>query len=182
MLEDDNTASQTYELYGPTNFSMAEIAELVDKEIYKRRRHINVPKFMMQPAAKILNQLLWWKTTSADEIEREFIDQVIDPKAKTFKDLGMTPADLRNFTFHYLVSPFLPECAMVLIIMFYSKGIEAPLSTICRRQRSERREKRRSICMSSTINDLWAVCRLLLSHGPGAWTLSVYRYFASQHW
>lgn len=103
MLEDDNTASETYELFGPTNYSMAEIAELVDREIYKRRRHLNVPKAMLQPAAKVLNQLLWWKTTSADEIEREFLDQVIDTKAKTFADLGIIPGDLSNFTFHYLV-------------------------------------------------------------------------------
>ena len=104
ILEDDKTASETYELYGPTNYSMAEIAELVDKEIYKRRRHMNVPKFALQPAAKYLNQFLWWKTTSGDEIEREFIDQEIDRKAKTFKDLGIEPADLKDYTFHYLVS------------------------------------------------------------------------------
>ena len=103
MLEDDATASETFELYGPTNYSMAEIAELVDKEIYKHRRHINLPKPVLKPIAKYLNQLIWWKTTSADEVEREFIDQKIDPKAKTFKDLGMEPAELRNYTFHYLV-------------------------------------------------------------------------------
>ena len=103
MLEDDNTASQTFELYGPRNYSMAEIAELVDKEIYKKRRHINVPKMIMQPTAKLLNDFLWWKTTSADEVEREFLDQVIDPAAKTFKDLDITPGDIKNFTFHYLV-------------------------------------------------------------------------------
>jgi len=105
MLEDDDTASETFELYGPTNYSVAEIAQLVDREIFKKRRHINVPKFMLQPAAKILNQVLWWKTTSADEVEREYIDQVIDRKAKTFADLGIKAGDLSNFTFHYLVSP-----------------------------------------------------------------------------
>ena len=104
MLEDDNTASETYELYGPTNYSMAEIAELVDREIYKKRRHINVPKPIMKPIAKALNSAIWWKTTSADEVEREFLDQVIDPKAKTFKDLDIEPAELKNYTFHYLVS------------------------------------------------------------------------------
>ena len=107
MLEDDATASETFELYGPTNYSMAEIAELVDKEIYKHRRHINVPKPLLKPIARYLNQLIWWKTTSADEVEREFIDQQIDSKAKSFKDLGMEPADLRNYTFHYLVRPHL---------------------------------------------------------------------------
>ncbi|KAK4696002.1 NADH dehydrogenase (ubiquinone) 1 alpha subcomplex subunit 9, partial [Lecanoromycetidae sp. Uapishka_2] len=102
MLEDDSTASETYELYGPTNYSMAEIAGLVDKEIYKRRRHINIPKRILKPMAKLVNQAIWWKTTSADEIEREFLDQEIDPKAKTFKDLGIEPAELKNYTFHYL--------------------------------------------------------------------------------
>lgn len=104
MLEDDNTASETFELYGPTNYSMAEIAELVDKEIYKKRRHVNLPKALLKPVAKYLNRILWWKTTSADEVEREYLDQAIDPKAKTFKDLGMEPAELKNYTFHYLVS------------------------------------------------------------------------------
>lgn len=103
MAEDDSTASETYELYGPKNYSLAEIAALVDKEIFKKRRHVNVPKFIMKPIAKLLNQFIWWKTTSADEIEREFIDQAIDPNSKTFRDLGIEPADISKFTFHYLV-------------------------------------------------------------------------------
>ena len=105
MLEDDNTASQIYELYGPTNYSLAEIATLVDREILKKRRHINVPKIVAKPVAEVLNRLLWWHTNSADEIEREFIDQEIDQSAKTFKDLGIEPAELKGLTFHYLVSP-----------------------------------------------------------------------------
>jgi NADH dehydrogenase (ubiquinone) 1 alpha subcomplex subunit 9 len=104
MAEDDSTASATYELYGPKNYSMAEIAKLADKEIFKKRRHVNVPKFIMQPVAGLLNRLIWWKMTSADEVEREFIDQAIDPDAKTFKDLGIEPADISSFMFHYLVS------------------------------------------------------------------------------
>ncbi|CAG8882229.1 unnamed protein product [Penicillium salamii] len=103
MLHDDSTAGQTYELYGPKNYSTAEIAELVDSEIIKKRRHINVPKALLKPFAHYINKYLWWHTMSADEVEREFIDQVIDPEAKTFKDLGMEEtADLANLTFHYL--------------------------------------------------------------------------------
>lgn len=41
---------------------------------------------------------------SPDEVEREFIDQEIDESAKTFKDLGMEPAEISELTFHYLVS------------------------------------------------------------------------------
>ncbi|MCJ1381891.1 NADH-ubiquinone oxidoreductase 40 kDa subunit [Xylographa soralifera] len=102
MLQDDSTASQTYELYGPKNYSTAEIAELVDREIVKRRRHINLPKRLLKPVANVLNKALWWHTISPDEIERQFIDQKIDPKAKTFKDLGIEPAELSSLTFHYL--------------------------------------------------------------------------------
>jgi NADH dehydrogenase (ubiquinone) 1 alpha subcomplex subunit 9 len=104
MLYDDSTAAQTYELYGPKEYTMAQIAAFVDKEIYKQRRHINLPKALIKPVAGVLNKVLWWHTMSADEIEREFMDQVIDPKAKTFKDLGIEPGDIANFTYHYLVS------------------------------------------------------------------------------
>lgn len=107
MLHDDNTASETFELYGPTNYSMAEIAELVDREIIKHRRHINIPKRIWKPTAKIINRALWWPITSADQVEREFIDQTIDPTAKTFKDLDIEPAELKNLTYEYLVCVFL---------------------------------------------------------------------------
>ncbi|CAG9980775.1 unnamed protein product [Clonostachys byssicola] len=102
MLYDDSTAGQTFELYGPKKYSMGEIAEMVDKEIYKQRRHINVPKAILKPIAKLLNQFLYFRTITADEVEREFLDQHIDPEAKTFKDLGIEPGDIANFTYHYL--------------------------------------------------------------------------------
>ena len=82
---------------------MDEIAELVDKEIIKRRRHINVPKRLLQPIAHYLNKLLWWQVVnSPDEIEREFMDQKIDKHARTLKDLDIEPAELADLTFHYL--------------------------------------------------------------------------------
>ncbi|KAL8345812.1 hypothetical protein RB601_005725 [Gaeumannomyces tritici] len=102
MLYDDSTASQTYELHGPKNYSMAEIAEMVDREIFKKRRHVNVPKAILKPVAALLNRVLWWDVMSADEIEREFIDQEIDETAKTFADLGIEPGDISKFTYHYL--------------------------------------------------------------------------------
>lgn len=102
MMTDDTTASETYELYGPQEYTMAELAELVDKEIIKTRRHINVPKRIMQPLAQLYNRAIWWSKTSADMIEREFIDQKVDPKAKTFKDLNIEPSQLKDLTFDYL--------------------------------------------------------------------------------
>ncbi|KAF2087165.1 putative NADH-ubiquinone oxidoreductase 39 kDa subunit [Saccharata proteae CBS 121410] len=102
MLYDDTTASETYELYGPTNYSLAELAEIVDKEIIKRRRHINLPKAILKPTADLLSKAVWWVKTSSDQIEREFIDQEIDPTAKTFKDLDIEPAELKSLAYHYL--------------------------------------------------------------------------------
>lgn len=121
MLYDDTTAGQTFELYGPKNYSTAELVELVDREIYKKRRHINVPKALLKPAATLLNKLLWWPVLSGEDIEREFIDQTIDETAKTFKDLGIEKTgEIADFTYHYLVrslllsdlclSPFPSDC------------------------------------------------------------------------
>ncbi|KAK4960276.1 Protein-lysine N-methyltransferase efm5 [Elasticomyces elasticus] len=99
---DDTTVGQTYELFGPKEYSMMELKEMVDREILKTRRHINVPKAIMAPMTEILNKVLWWPVGSRDEVEREFHDQIIDKHAKTFSDLGMEPADIANFTFKYL--------------------------------------------------------------------------------
>ena len=101
---DDSTAGQTFELYGPQNYSMREISELVDREVFKKRRHVNLPKFILAPMLEALNKVLWWPVGSKDEVEREYLDQFIDKNAKTFKDLGLEAGDVRNFTFKYLVS------------------------------------------------------------------------------
>jgi len=100
---DDSTAGQTFELFGPKNYSMKEISELVDREIMKNRRHINLPKFIAGNVFELLNKALWFPTGCKDETEREFLDQFIDKNAKTFADLGMEPGDISNFTFKYLV-------------------------------------------------------------------------------
>jgi NADH dehydrogenase (ubiquinone) 1 alpha subcomplex subunit 9 len=104
---DDNTAGETFELFGPKEYSMKEISELVDREIYKKRRHINVPKAVLAPAMGLLNKVLWYVISSKDQVEREFLDQFIDKNAKTFADLGIEPGDIANFTYKYLVC-FLP--------------------------------------------------------------------------
>lgn len=156
MAEDDNTASKTYELYGPKKYSMAEIAQLVDKEIIRHRRHLNIPKRLLKPAADLLNRLLWWRIMSADEVEREFIDQEIDHNAKTFKDLGIEPGELANFTFHYLVSGNTSVSNIIIAdgeFLIYSNHIEVHLSTTCLQQPSEKKEKKRNFCMSLMIND-----------------------------
>ncbi|KAH7393801.1 hypothetical protein DE146DRAFT_660049 [Phaeosphaeria sp. MPI-PUGE-AT-0046c] len=102
MLHDDTTAAETYELYGPTEYSMEEINEMVEREAMKKRRHVNVPKRVLKPVATYANKFIWWPIHSGDEVEREFIDQTIDPKAKTLKDLDIEPVELKSLTFEYL--------------------------------------------------------------------------------
>lgn len=148
MLQDDSTASQTYELFGPKNYSTAEIAALVDREINTHRRHINLPKKILKPVAGVLNKALWWPVLSADEIEREFIDQKIDPSAKTFQDLGIEPAELSSLTFHYLVCIKFYQNIEPEILILNSWDIEVQHSMTYRHQQNARRGKRRNICMS----------------------------------
>lgn len=122
MLYDDSTAGETYELYGPKQYQVAEIKELVDREILKTRRHLNIPRQIMAPLADVLNKVLWWPTTSKDQVVREFLDQVIDPKAKTFKDLGIEPGDIAAFTFLYLVSTR-PPATLYITIDCYANNV-----------------------------------------------------------
>lgn len=132
MLYDDSTASQTYELFGPKWYTLAEIKDLVEKEIMKTRRHINVPRVVMEPIAEVLNKLLWWPTSSKDQVIREYLDQIVDPRAKTFKDLGMEPGDIAKFTFRYLVRSIV-LCSRKLANNDTSKDTAARHTTTCLR-------------------------------------------------
>lgn len=102
MAQNDDTAGQLYELYGPKQYSMAEIQDICAKEVLKKRPHINVPALIRKPFSTVMNRALWWTKTDGDMVTREFIDQEIDPKAKTFKDLGIEPMELTACTYEYL--------------------------------------------------------------------------------
>ncbi|GAB7361226.1 hypothetical protein MBLNU230_g1288t1 [Neophaeotheca triangularis] len=99
---DDSTAGETYELFGPKEYAMREIHEFVDREIFKNRRHVNVPGAIRGPIMELLNKLLWWPVGCKDQVTREFLDQFIDKNAKTFKDLDIEAGDISKFTFTYL--------------------------------------------------------------------------------
>lgn len=97
---DDNTAGQTFELFGPQEYSMAELAHIVDRDIIHNRRHVNLPKPVLKGIARALDYV-WWPTIAPDEVEREFIDQKIDPAARTFEDLGITPENVDDIAYQY---------------------------------------------------------------------------------
>lgn len=154
---DDSTAGETFELYGPKEYSMKEISDLVDKEILKHRRHVHVPKAIMAPLLALANRVLWWPVGSRDQVEREFLDQIIDKNAKTFKDLDIEPGDIANFTFKYLVS-LAPSCST------HAENEEPAADSHCSNITahqptttyhlclSVRSEKRRSICTCLMTN------------------------------
>ncbi|KAK6516604.1 NADH-ubiquinone oxidoreductase 40 kDa subunit [Arthrobotrys conoides] len=89
---DDSTAGQTFELFGPKEYSMGEIRDMVKNETKRNLTHINIPK-KVQQFYRAAWEYVWWPLTSVDEVEREFIDHKIDPTAKTFADLGMDKVD-----------------------------------------------------------------------------------------
>lgn len=102
MIQDDNTAGQTYELYGPKQYSMAEIHDLCAREVLKRTPVVNVPAYIRKPTVEVMRRLLWWVENSADMVDREFINQEIDQTAKTLRDLGIEPTEMEACTYEYL--------------------------------------------------------------------------------
>lgn len=98
---DDSTAGKTYELYGPKEYTMAEIVSLVKQTTKNDIREVNLPKRIHQLISDA-TQYLFWAATSRDEIERGFINQTVDPNALTFADLGITPAKMEERMLHLL--------------------------------------------------------------------------------
>ncbi len=97
----DATAGQTFELSGPEKYTIRELANYVCNVSLREYSVMDVPKPVMKAAALLLNKIVYWRTITPDLVERQFIDQVIDPSAKTFTDLGMTSAKFDEWIFHY---------------------------------------------------------------------------------
>jgi len=91
MLHNDSTAGQTYELCSDFNYSMKEIIGIVEQWTLRKPLLVNLPKPVFLALAWAL-EFLWWPTVCRDEVKRQFIDQVIDTSAKTWRDIpGMHP-------------------------------------------------------------------------------------------
>lgn len=98
---DDSTAGKTFELYGPKEYSVAQVHRLVQDATQQPLRQINIPKLVYQFLSG-LTQHIYWPTLCPDQVERMFIDQVVDPNAATFKDLGVEPSELSNLAIKYV--------------------------------------------------------------------------------
>ncbi|KAF5102284.1 hypothetical protein D0Z00_000467 [Geotrichum galactomycetum] len=92
---DDSTVGKTYELYGPKEYTMAQIHAMVQEATQNQLLQVNLPKQVYQFIAQ-LTQYIYWPTISPDQVERMFINQVVDENAATFADLGIKPAQLED--------------------------------------------------------------------------------------
>lgn len=92
---DDSTVGKTYELYGPKEYTMAQIHALVQEATQSQLLQVNLPKKVYQFISQ-LTQYIYWPTISPDQVERMFIDQIVDENAATFADLGIKPAQLED--------------------------------------------------------------------------------------
>ncbi|BFZ56458.1 Protein-lysine N-methyltransferase efm5 [Savitreella phatthalungensis] len=104
MMHNDNSTGQTYELRGRDPITVAKISELVAQITLKKPRHYNMPKAPMQALASVLDKVLWWNIASADQIERQFIDEKPSPAGSVlgFSDLGVQEQQLGPDTMKYL--------------------------------------------------------------------------------
>ena len=101
MMKDETTISSTYELYGPTEFSMQEIYDIIDEIMKKNRIRLNVPNPVALAITKLLTYLPWPYLTP-DDIERYRISDKpgkavgSGDMVKTFSDLGIELVELEN--------------------------------------------------------------------------------------
>ena len=96
-MKDETTTSSTYELYGPTEFSIEEIYNVIDDTLKKKRTRLNIPKPIALATTKLLTYLPWPYITP-DDIERYYINDKPGSRnmIKTFSDLGIQPVELEN--------------------------------------------------------------------------------------
>ncbi|ORY77678.1 hypothetical protein BCR37DRAFT_119293 [Protomyces lactucae-debilis] len=102
MMHDDSTAGQLYELHQKAPMTVAEITEKISEITLKKPRHYNVPKVVLQTASKVLDKALWWNVLSADQVERQFINEKLTPGAKGYSDLGIQEQQLDAQTMQWL--------------------------------------------------------------------------------
>ncbi|RHZ81169.1 hypothetical protein Glove_123g190 [Diversispora epigaea] len=107
ILSDESTIGETYELYGPREYTHEQIYNLVDDILGSRRTQIYIPKMIAMIVAKLMH-LPFISSYSPDDVERAHINDKITPlfidkeqkerntAVKTFEDLGILPKNLES--------------------------------------------------------------------------------------
>ncbi|KAK6200442.1 NADH dehydrogenase 1 alpha subcomplex 9 [Scheffersomyces amazonensis] len=108
---DDSTVGQTFELAGPEKLSYFEIRQMIHgiTQDFSNAGPFSysfgdyyLPVQLAKLIAEI-KQFAYWRMTNPDQVERHLINQVIDPSAKGFKDLGIEDVDnLADVLFTYV--------------------------------------------------------------------------------
>ena len=97
---DDSTAGKTYELNGPKEYSLKQVIDLIRNSTFNDIRELNLPKGFYQYIANLTNKFIYWETTSPDQIERMFIDQVVNDGTLGLESLGIKPTELSEVITH----------------------------------------------------------------------------------
>lgn len=92
---DDATAGKTYELNGPDEYRYKEIVQLVRDATFRDIKEIEFPKELYKFFTK-MTQFIYWQTTCPDEVERMYINQIVNDDVETFESLGIKPAHLKD--------------------------------------------------------------------------------------
>lgn len=100
-LHDAKTKGQTYELGGPSVYTFRKLMEIMLREIGRRRLLLPIPFTLARLQAAIL-ELLPNPLLTRDQVKLLEQDNVVSKKAKTFKDLGITPQPIEAIIPWYL--------------------------------------------------------------------------------
>lgn len=112
VQDDGRSAGNTYELGGPEVLSVLDMVNLMFETIRETPRIVDIPfpvaKMMATPRELLLRRLPFPIPAPAmatlDYINSLTMDQVVDPMALTFADLGIVPVPLRGVAIEYLFS------------------------------------------------------------------------------
>lgn len=97
---DDSTMGQTFELNGPNQLTIKQVRDLIQQVTLRKYTNINLPKPVALKVSEFL-QLFWWRMVNPDQVERQFIDQVLNKNVKGFADLGIEPSPLKDLVYRY---------------------------------------------------------------------------------
>ena len=95
VLQRADTARTVFELGGPRVYTYREIAQLVLREIDRKKPIIGIPAPLMKVAGFFAQQIARFGLTpplTADQVELMGHDNVVRPGANTFASLGIQPA------------------------------------------------------------------------------------------
>lgn len=101
LLEAPDTRAQIYELGGPKVYTFKALIELTLKLIKRKRKVITLPYWIGQIIGTLL-QIFPNPPLTSEQVKLLQKDNVVDPQAKSFKDLSIVPIALEAILPAYL--------------------------------------------------------------------------------